>query len=384
MKLQVKFDKLWDAVRRISDNRDELSVDIKSTWEEPEYQRIATELKRGKEVTLDEIDVNGKLLNYKGQHVLLYIADHGRDIENVVRGRRDGRRFHVADCCTLVSMREKGRYARYVATTNISGLFHIIGVSEYDATKALEADVPLQVCQNCLKALNYKNANNVKTFKLAKEFNIEEFFETYSSFFSVVPNVQEVQKETATYTRDWPEISKRIRENAHWCCESCHVDLHDHKELLHTHHLNGVKNDNRDSNLISLCIGCHRLEPNHGRIHLNHSDTILLNQLRREQNLFRNLRWEDAIRFADPALHGVLQLCKKYGWTVPEVEFSMAGKRFEVAWPTELKAIDLKAKETYIFKNWKIYTIADLLDELMLRLKSGYCSRGASYRKRKW
>lgn len=41
------------------------------------------------------------------------------------------------------------------------------------------------------------------------------------------------------------------------------VDLSLYKHLLDTHHINGVKTDNSDSNLRALCKECHSLEPKH-------------------------------------------------------------------------------------------------------------------------
>lgn len=362
MQLRVKFESLWNAVNRISAIRASLKVEIKSSWEDPEYERVASELRKGKEVTLDEIGVAGKLLNYQGQHVLLYIADHGSDVEKVIRGEKPGRRFHVADCSTLMDMKRSGRYSRYVATTNISGLFHIVGVAARNRKQAVEGNVRLTVCQNCLKVLNYKNAMNSNTRVLARDFDAKEFFETYSSLFTVTPLSPDAIRDMALYTKDWNEVSRRVREQANWRCESCGVDLSGHRELLHVHHLNGVKNDNRNVNLVPLCIGCHRQEPNHGHLQLSHISMVLLNKLRRDQHILRSSSWEDAIRFADPALVGGLQLCRKARWPVPEIGYVKAGRSFDAAWPTECKAVDLSLKQTEAVAGWTIYSLGDLLD----------------------
>lgn len=363
MKIHVNFDGLWSATRRITEARERMELNLVSAWKAPKYDVVVDELRTGKEVTLKEIDVTSKLLTFKGRHVLLYIADQGTKFDGIMQGQNEACRFHVANCETLATMKKLGRYRRYVATTDLSGLFKIVGVAAYNPKIGREGYAKLRVCQNCLKALNYKNARNSDAFKIAKNFNIQEFFETYASLFKVPLNQREITKQMALYTKDWTDVSRAVRAKANWCCKACKVNLEKHPELLHTHHINGVKNDNREENLVPLCIGCHRLQPNHAHLDLSHKNMIVLNQLRKEQGLLIHLSWDDVIRFADPALQGVLALCRRAGWSAPQVECSYKYKHFDIAWPHNKIAIDLTAQVKTKFEAWTIYSLGDFLDE---------------------
>lgn len=66
----------------------------------------------------------------------------------------------------------------------------------------------------------------------------------YSSFLSHLPRRWAGGKED--YTDDWSQVAGRYKASRNFICESCGVNLRSHKQLLHGHHRNGVKNDNRE------------------------------------------------------------------------------------------------------------------------------------------
>jgi len=88
------------------------------------------------------------------------------------------------------------------------------------------------------------------------------------------------------YTLDWDSISKQYRKKQHYICQDCGVDLNSEKYLLHTHHLNRDKYDNREENLIALCANCHKKQPFHERrVSVSDSDLKKINLLRKQQGL---------------------------------------------------------------------------------------------------
>jgi hypothetical protein len=200
-------------------------------------------------------------LGYKDGRVLVYIRDH-----RVIQGEIKEPRYHFSNCRTLLDMRARNRFSRYVIAAEITGRFRIniieggIGRSEFRR---------LSVCQNCLDHLSFDGfkLTDGKSTRTAyvKNFVPARFFEKYPrSIVSADGLYSEVTAPLNTYSSDWKEVSARARRNANWICSSCGGKYSASKErFLHTHHMNGVASDNRDSNLQVLCLGCHAEEPQH-------------------------------------------------------------------------------------------------------------------------
>lgn len=68
------------------------------------------------------------------------------------------------------------------------------------------------------------------------------------------------------YASNWTSISKKWKEKANWTCQKCRVYLgrKEHKRLLQVHHINRNSLDNRETNLIALCLVCHSEQPGKG------------------------------------------------------------------------------------------------------------------------
>ena len=66
-------------------------------------------------------------------------------------------------------------------------------------------------------------------------------------------------------------------------CEECKVDLHEHKNLCVTHHINGCHFDVRPENMKVLCVYCHSQKPYHKQA--TTQELSSLEKLWREQNI---------------------------------------------------------------------------------------------------
>lgn len=275
MKINVDFSELARLASTINKYPVILNIDNKKV----EFERVLAE--DGFDVDFTDIKVVNHLLSYQEQHVLLYIKDHsyGNKYKEVQDDPKAGNRFHVAYCQTLEKMHKKNKFQRYVTTNNMTNTFKVSS-SKYSHVKIEdEPKVKLIVCMNCLELLDYKESRSNRSVraKNAAEFDLKEFFESYSTQFKQLP--KRTSEDSTNYTADWAEISINLRRKSHYICNMCSVDLSSHKNLCHVHHINGVKSDNTPSNLQVLCADCHnQIHDDH--MHVSVEDIEIINSLR--------------------------------------------------------------------------------------------------------
>lgn len=285
MKLDDSFPSLKSLVRRMGAEG--------STWkisqiEMPELEALITDLATGIEIDLAEVDSDfGGLLIFKGENILLYIKDTRQDRETLLYDRKKAKRFHFFNCITLKTMREEGRYERYVVTQRNDGLFSVYATDSMSReTEELEAR--LGPCINCLKELDFRGYADIPKRQqkvIWSEFNIDDLFAEYATFFPDKPRYTDNNAPPPGYAPDWSKISLRYRELMNWTCHKCTVNLAEHRSYLHTHHISGVTSDNSNSNLRALCVICHREEPGHGRMHIPSDARSLIPRLRIKQGI---------------------------------------------------------------------------------------------------
>lgn len=216
--------------------------------------------REGIDLQLEEIiPQKDKTLSYKGHRVLVYI----RDVTNYKNKPDPFPRFHLAYCKTLEQMRQKNRWQRYVVSNREDGYFQI----NLDSSGWTSSTEKLNVCQNCLTTLQWENFSSFhqNKQKIVSEFSLEIFFKKYpKSLLSIIPNHTSDTAPLNDYTEDWASVSESIKRKRHYTCDNCQrVLLGKDKRHLHTHHIDGQKFNNKETNLQVLCFKCHADEHPH-------------------------------------------------------------------------------------------------------------------------
>lgn len=293
----------------------------------------------------------GDLLQTQGQQVMLYMRGHySGTFYNALQEGIKGNKVHVAYCQKLEEMEQAGRLdSDYFLSQSLEGGFLIV-----DRMTRQEGQAELKVCKLCLRKLNYEGYMTPGRGKgrIFDEFTYKSFFEKYSSFFSFHPQPKATKTlQEKGYTGDWAEVSRRYRASRNYCCEECTVDLKEYPYLLHSHHMNANKQDNRDENLRALCIDCHSKQPYHDHMVVSLEDRHLIAQLRQRQDMPAPADWRHVFDLADPGMNGVMHFLQHNQVPIPAVgldildENSAVIATLELAWPSAQLAIAISVED---------------------------------------
>lgn len=157
------------------------------------------------------------------------------------KGEKKHPKFHICKCSTIENFgQEAYRFANAEP------------IKIYSRNTGKEVEVEsMELCEYCKQQINEEVREDVRQVydstdfvKILKKAGDEE-----SSQYDV---------DIFGYVKNWEEISRAYRIKKDFTCERCgtHVEDLDHF-YMQTHHKNGVKTDNNESNLECLCVRCH-------------------------------------------------------------------------------------------------------------------------------
>lgn len=220
------------------------------------------DLFKGQELGLEQLQIHEHLFYHKGVLVSLYIQDMYKETLP---------KLHIALCKTLQEMKNGGRFQRYVTSCS-ADKEREIRLKKTTAGNSFElVKRELDICQNCLHKLAWQgfdwHIHKEERAQIAKNFDLKEFYQNYEAqfyedFIQHLPQQGQIFP-INDYSLEWKRISYDYRKLKHWCCEQCGKDCQQQRGELHTHHINGLKHDNRLINLRALCYDCHAAQPFH-------------------------------------------------------------------------------------------------------------------------
>lgn len=188
-------------------------------------------------------------------------------------------KFHLTRCQTIRQFIEEGKFKiRYDwSNSNVNDLID-------KTTREVYKDETLEYCGFCKQEL----FDGIRT--------TEDFFESLDKSEIEENNIE---VDIFGYVRGKEKISKAYREKKNYTCESCKVAPKEtiHRRYWHTHHKDGDKTHNKESNLQCLCILCHCYKD------LRHEENFDKNRMKIELKTFIGLYREELKKINNPYLN---------------------------------------------------------------------------------
>lgn len=181
-------------------------------------------------------------------------------------------KFHIRKCSTIQSFINRGVFNIEYRMANTESVM----VRDMDDNFKDKEVRGLQLCYNCYMML--KNEKQVYLSNTTTKDFVKILRQAEDATENNNINIQEI--DIFGYVKNWEEISLSYRTKKQFKCEKCGVKILNPFDYhyMHTHHKDGNKINNRESNLECLCIRCHaNIDDNHRKRFKSNANGIILN-----------------------------------------------------------------------------------------------------------
>jgi hypothetical protein len=148
-------------------------------------------------------------------------------------------KFHLTKCQTIQDFIARGIFRQRYIWSN-SNKVDIVD----DETGQEYKDITLRLCNYCKQQMFDLPATTQAFYDSLDKSKIES---------------EIVEIDIFGYNKNWQKISKAYKESKNYICENCGIKPASNldRRFFHTHHKDGDKTNNEQSNLECLCILCH-------------------------------------------------------------------------------------------------------------------------------
>lgn len=190
-------------------------------------------------------------------------------------------KFHLVKCKTIQNFIDSGQFDQRYIWSN---------ADKNDITDVqsgvVHKDIVLKLCQYCSNKLSEGFHDN----------NIDDTNDFHNTLDKSEIKSEVIEVDIFGYVKGKEKISKAYRRSKNYQCESCGVKCKEvmHRRWWHTHHINGDKTHNDESNLECLCVLCHSNKDS------RHQNNFANNRMQIELNHFIDKYNTELVKVQNP------------------------------------------------------------------------------------